>query len=173
CGSRSLTNVAAYNPSAEADYLSALQRLQSVDFPLIAELKANKDASVEVIINLLCLEDALAEKLDVSSSRVRKIKENFANHVSALRGVFVPLSEPLFVMDLEGTKGTFGATPDSTTALSVTSVSVSTIPPISTDDYEIAHTEGEEGAGADVEAVADEGADPFLDVGGAELDVPE
>nr|GEY73663.1 hypothetical protein [Tanacetum cinerariifolium] len=87
-GGRTLTDVAAYNPSVKADYLSALQRLQS-------------------------------------------------------------------------TEGTFGASPDTTTALSVTSISASTIPLISTDDYEIAHTEGGEGAVADVEAVADEGADPF------------
>ncbi|GJY48464.1 hypothetical protein Tco_0438420 [Tanacetum coccineum] len=39
--SRVLTDVAAYNPSAEADYLSALQRLQSVNFSLISELKSN------------------------------------------------------------------------------------------------------------------------------------
>ncbi|GJX66106.1 putative gypsy type transposase [Tanacetum coccineum] len=38
---RKLTDVAAYNPSAEADYLSALQRLQSVNFSLIAELTNN------------------------------------------------------------------------------------------------------------------------------------
>ncbi|GKE46183.1 hypothetical protein Tco_1477441 [Tanacetum coccineum] len=38
---RVLTDVAAYNPSAEADYLSALQRLQSVNFSLISELKSN------------------------------------------------------------------------------------------------------------------------------------
>nr|GEW08255.1 hypothetical protein [Tanacetum cinerariifolium] len=197
-GGRTLIDVSAYNPSTEVDYLSALQRLQSVNFSLIAELKANKDASVEMIINLLRLEDALAEKLglvksqphvnylmvhihhspdqrvvgasalslslDVSSSRVRRIRENIANHVSALRGVFVPLSELLSAMDLEGMEGTFGAAPDTTTALSVTSVFVSTISPISTDDYEIAHTGGEEGASADVEAIADEGADPFLDV---------
>nr|GEW61855.1 hypothetical protein [Tanacetum cinerariifolium] len=83
------------------------------------------DASVEVIMNLLRLEDTLAEKLgliesqphvdqlmvpihhsldqriigastlslllDVSSSRVLKIKENIANHVSTLCGVFVPI----------------------------------------------------------------------------------
>nr|GEW72922.1 hypothetical protein [Tanacetum cinerariifolium] len=36
---------------------------QSVNFPLIAELKTNKDASVEVIMNLFRPEDALAEKL--------------------------------------------------------------------------------------------------------------
>nr|GEW69165.1 hypothetical protein [Tanacetum cinerariifolium] len=204
---RTLTDVAAYNPSVEADYLSTLQCLQSVNFPLIAKLKVNKDASIEMIMNLLLLEDALAEKLglvelqphvdqlmvpihhapdqrvvsasalslslDVSSSRVRRIRENIANHVSALCDVFVPLSEPLSAMDLEGMEGTFGAAPDTTTALSVTSVSASIIPPISTNDYEIAHTEGEEGAGADVEAVADEGADPLLDVSDTELDVPE
>nr|GEV05331.1 hypothetical protein [Tanacetum cinerariifolium] len=100
----------------------------------------NKDASVETIMSLLHLEDALAERLglvesqlhvdqlmvpihhsqdqrvigasalslslDVSSSRVRKIKENIANHISALCGVFVPLSEPLSAMALEGTEGT-------------------------------------------------------------------
>ncbi|GKG10489.1 hypothetical protein Tco_0341889, partial [Tanacetum coccineum] len=43
---RKLTDVAAYNPSAEADYLSSLQRLQSVNFSLIAELRSHKDASV-------------------------------------------------------------------------------------------------------------------------------
>nr|GEV17279.1 hypothetical protein [Tanacetum cinerariifolium] len=174
-GGRTLTGFAAYNPSMEADYLSALQCLQSVNFPLITKLKPNKDASVEMIINLLRLEDALTKKLGlvesqphvdqlmvpihhspdqcvvgayalsllvyVSSSHVRRIRENIANHVLALRGIFVPVSEPLSTMALEGMEGTSGAAPDTTTALSITSVSASTIPPISTDDYEIAHTE--------------------------------
>nr|GEY27480.1 reverse transcriptase domain-containing protein [Tanacetum cinerariifolium] len=165
---RKLADVAAYNPSAEADYLSALQRLQNVNLSLIAKLKSNKDASVD--INLLRLDDALAERLglteshphanqlmvlihhspdqrvigasalslslDVSHSRVRKIRENIASRVSALRGVFVPLSEPLFAVDLEGTKGTFGSAHDTTTTLFVTFVSAGTIPPISADDYE-------------------------------------
>ncbi|GJY83216.1 hypothetical protein Tco_0496592 [Tanacetum coccineum] len=60
---RSLTDVAAYNPSAEADYVSALQTLQSVNFSLLAELKANKDVSVETLMDLLRLEEPLAEKL--------------------------------------------------------------------------------------------------------------
>nr|GEU56362.1 hypothetical protein [Tanacetum cinerariifolium]GEV88146.1 hypothetical protein [Tanacetum cinerariifolium] len=173
----------------------------------LGALKANKDASVEMIMNLLRLEDALTEKLglvesqphvdqlmvpihhfpdqrvigafalslslDVSGSRVRRIRENIANHVSTLRGVIVPLSEPLSAMTLEGMEGISSAAPDTTTALSVTSVSASIILPISIDDYEIAHTEGDEGAGADAEAVADEGVDPFLDVSGMELDVSE
>ncbi|GKF66079.1 hypothetical protein Tco_0192596, partial [Tanacetum coccineum] len=58
-----LTDVAAYNPSAEADYISALQALQSVNFSVLAKLKANKDASVETLIDLLRLEESLAERL--------------------------------------------------------------------------------------------------------------
>ncbi|GJT23266.1 hypothetical protein Tco_0893203, partial [Tanacetum coccineum] len=197
---RALTDVAAYNPSAEADYLSALQCLKSVNFSLIAELKTNKDASIETIMNLLHLEDTLAERLgltelqphvdqlmvpihhspdqhvigasalslslDVSCSRVRKIKKNIANHRSALRDVFVPLSEPLSVTALTGTEGTSNvipATADTTTALSVTFASASSIPPISTDDYEVVHVDGREGAGAD--------ANPFPNVDDAELNI--
>ncbi|GKE05853.1 hypothetical protein Tco_1397871, partial [Tanacetum coccineum] len=133
---RALTNVAAYNPSAEADYNSALQHLQSVNFSLLAELRSNKDANIETIMNLLRLDYTLAERLgltesqphvdqlmvpihhspdqrvvgasalslslDVSNSRVRKIKDNIANHGSAFHDVFVPLSEPLSVTALTG-----------------------------------------------------------------------
>ncbi|GJY17228.1 hypothetical protein Tco_0388719 [Tanacetum coccineum] len=164
------------------------------------ELKTNKDASIETIMNLLRLEDTLAEKLgltelqphvdqlmvpihhspdqrvigasalslslDVSSSRVWKIKENIANHRSALRDVFVPLSKPLSVTALTGTEGTSNlipATVDTTTALSVTFASASSIPPISTDDYEVVHADGREGAGAD--------ANPFPNVDDAKLNI--
>nr|GEX61233.1 hypothetical protein [Tanacetum cinerariifolium] len=44
-----------------ADYNSALQRLLEVDFPLLAELKSHKNASVEDIMNLLQLEGPLAD----------------------------------------------------------------------------------------------------------------
>ncbi|GJU68193.1 putative reverse transcriptase domain-containing protein [Tanacetum coccineum] len=58
---RSLTEVAAYNPSAEANFNSALQELREIDFPLLAKLKSYKDASVEdIIIPLLpfrCIPD--------------------------------------------------------------------------------------------------------------------
>nr|GEU84200.1 hypothetical protein [Tanacetum cinerariifolium] len=184
---RVLTDVVAYNPSAEADFLAVLQHLQSVNFSLIAELKFNKDASIDTIMNLLRIEDNLAKKLgftesqphvdqlmvpihhssdqhvvgtstlsrslDVSSSRVRRIKENIAQHRSAFSDVFVLLSERLFVTALTGTQSTLNvipATVDTTTALFVTSVSTSLIPPISTDDYEVAHAEGGDSVGADV-----------------------
>ncbi|GKB57861.1 hypothetical protein Tco_0914047 [Tanacetum coccineum] len=172
---RKLADVAAYNPSAEDDYLSALQRLQSVNFSLIAELRANKDASVDTIMNLLRLEDTLTERLgltesqphvsqlmvlihhsldqrvigasalslslDVSSSRVQKIKENIARHVSALRGVFVPLAEPLSVMALEGT--------------------------------EVVHADGQESIGADGQTIVGADVNPFPNIDDAELNVPE
>ncbi|GKB79235.1 hypothetical protein Tco_0946130 [Tanacetum coccineum] len=56
---RNLEDIVAYNPVAEAYYNSALQRLHEVDFPLLAELSSHKDASVEDIMNLLCLESPL------------------------------------------------------------------------------------------------------------------
>nr|GFA46933.1 hypothetical protein [Tanacetum cinerariifolium] len=161
---RKLADVAAYDPFAEADYLSALQRLQNVNFSLIAELKSNKDASVDTIMNLLRLDDTLAE---------RKIRENIASHVSALRGVFVSLSEPLSAAALEGTEGTFGSAHDTTTALSVTFVSTCTIPPISTNDYEVAYADGQEGASVDGKTAPDENNNPFSDVSNAELNILE
>ncbi|GKD88943.1 hypothetical protein Tco_1364450 [Tanacetum coccineum] len=195
---RVLADVAAYNPFAEAEYVSALRQLQSVNFSLLAKLKLNKDSSVETLMNILRLQQTLAESLglnesqphvdqlmvpihhspdqtvvgatalslslDVSSSRVLKIKENIANHKSALRDVFVPLSGPLSVTALTGTEGISTVIPSTvgtTTALSVTFASASLVPPISTDDYEIMHVDGREDAGA--------GADPFPTVDDAKL----
>nr|GEV35683.1 hypothetical protein [Tanacetum cinerariifolium] len=117
---------------------------------------------------------SLSFPLDVSDARVRKIRENIASQRPALCDVFTPISKPFSAELLTGTRGTSDTVPAPvTTALSITSISASTIPPISTDDYEIAHMEDEEEAVADVEAVADEGADPFPDLSGAELDVSE
>nr|GFB72666.1 hypothetical protein [Tanacetum cinerariifolium] len=58
---RSLTDVAAYNPSAEANFNSVLQELRELDYPLLSKLKSHKDASVEDIMNLLHLEGPLAD----------------------------------------------------------------------------------------------------------------
>ncbi|GJS20820.1 hypothetical protein Tco_0449452 [Tanacetum coccineum] len=58
---RSLMDVVAYNPAAEVDDNSAIQRLREVDFPLLAELKSHKNASVEDTMNLLRLEGPLVD----------------------------------------------------------------------------------------------------------------
>ncbi|GKB05852.1 hypothetical protein Tco_0834047 [Tanacetum coccineum] len=85
---------------------------------------------------------ALSLSLDVSNSRVWKIRENIANHISALHGIFVPLSEPLSAVALE-------------------------------DDYEVAHADGQESAGADSQAIVDENVNPFPNIDGAELNILE
>ncbi|GKD76279.1 hypothetical protein Tco_1334561 [Tanacetum coccineum] len=111
---------------------------------------------------------ALSLALDVSSSRVRKIKENIANHRSALRDVFVSLAEPLSVTALTGTEGTSNVIPttvDTTTALSITFASASTIAPISVFYYEV--------VGTDNQADANGNAKPFPNVDDAELNIPQ
>ncbi|GKA22586.1 hypothetical protein Tco_0708548 [Tanacetum coccineum] len=204
---RVLADVAAYNPSTEADYLSALQRLQSVNFSLITKLKSNKDASNDTIMNLLRLEDNLAERLgltesqprvdqlmvpihhsldqrvigasalslslDVSSSQVQRIKENIANHRSTLRNVFVPLSEPLSATALMGTE-VISTTIDTPTASSTTLAFVSTITPISIEDYEVAGTDGQEAVNESVSNdVTGGNVNPFPNVDDVELNVSQ
>ncbi|GJS59537.1 hypothetical protein Tco_0654321 [Tanacetum coccineum] len=66
---RALTDVSTYNPSTEADYISTLQHLQNVNFSLLAELRYNKDASVDTLMNILCLEKTLAERLGLTESQ--------------------------------------------------------------------------------------------------------
>ncbi|GKE10501.1 hypothetical protein Tco_1414052, partial [Tanacetum coccineum] len=179
---RKLTDVAAYNPSAEADYLSALQRLQSVNFSLIAELRANKDASVDTIMNLLCLEDTLAERLGLAGSQPHVNQLMVPIHHSLDQRVIgasalslsldVSSSQPLSAVALEGMIGTSNAAPctaDTTTALSIVS-SASTVRPISIDDYEVISADNQ----ATVDRnVADEDANPFPNVDDTELNVPE
>nr|GEW11037.1 hypothetical protein [Tanacetum cinerariifolium] len=105
---------------------------------------------------------AMTFSLEVSNSWVKEMRENIANHVSALRDVFVPLSKPLSAAALEGMECTSGSTPDVTATLSTTLVSASTIPPISTDDYEVAHAEGQCGARVDDETAADDDINLFV-----------
>nr|GEV35407.1 putative mitochondrial protein [Tanacetum cinerariifolium] len=160
---RVLTDVAAYNPSAKANYLSTLQRLQRVNFSLVIELKSNKDASIDTIMNLLCLEDSLANKLGLTESQphvdqlmvpINHFPDQCVIGASAL-------SLSLDVSSMEGTSNVIPTTVDTTTALSVTFAFASLIPPISTDDYEIVHVEGEKSVGSD--------ADPFPNIDDAEL----
>ncbi|GJY04491.1 hypothetical protein Tco_0370431 [Tanacetum coccineum] len=200
-----LTDVVAFNPSTESDYISALQDLQSVSFSLLADLKSNEDASLKTLMDILRLDETLAERLDlnesqphvyqlmvpvhhspdqtvigaialslsldVSHSRVQRIKENIANKRPALRDVFVTLAEPLSIVSLEGTGSTSGTAPDTTTTLSTTYMSTSSIPPISTDDYMVTHADSQEGTGTDRQTGVGADVNPFPNVEDAELDI--
>ncbi|GJV82815.1 hypothetical protein Tco_1522713 [Tanacetum coccineum] len=207
---RSLADVAAYNPDAEADFNSTLQKFHEVDFPLLAKLKSCKDASMKDIMNVLRLEGDLADApgmndlqpdieqlkvpiyrsedqvvlgetslsfaLSVSHSRVERIRENIAAQRSALVGVWTPLSKPISVTSLMGEASTPGVVPTAsvtTTALSTTFASASSIPSISTYDYEIVGVDGQEGTGTDGQAAADGNVAPFPNVDDVELNIPQ
>ncbi|GJY18856.1 ribonuclease H-like domain-containing protein [Tanacetum coccineum] len=130
------------------------EEVQNVNFSLFAELMSNKDASVEIVMDLLRLDEALAERL-------------------ALRDVFVSFFEPLSAVALEGTGGTSNVAHDTTTALSVTFASARTIPPVSMDDYEVVYADGQEGIGADGKTGIVADVNPFPNVEDVELNVSE
>ncbi|GJZ56500.1 hypothetical protein Tco_0611693 [Tanacetum coccineum] len=156
-------------------HISSLQDLQSVNFSLLADLKSNKDASLETLMDILRLDEPLAERLGLNESQPHvdqlMVPENIANNRPALRDVFVPLAEPLSIVALEGTRGTFGTTPDTTTALSTTYMSASSIPLIFTDDYMVVHADSQEGTGAAGQTGAGADVNPFPNIEDAELDI--
>nr|GEU30830.1 hypothetical protein [Tanacetum cinerariifolium] len=63
---RSLVDVFAYNLFAEANYVAAITALCAVDFPLLAQLKSQKDASMADIMDLFRLEGPAVEAPDAS-----------------------------------------------------------------------------------------------------------
>ncbi|GKC78754.1 hypothetical protein Tco_1129528 [Tanacetum coccineum] len=65
---RVLTDVVAFNPFTESDYISALQELQSVNFSLFADLQSNKDASLKTLMDILRLDETLTERLGNSGA---------------------------------------------------------------------------------------------------------
>ncbi|GJZ40252.1 hypothetical protein Tco_0586815 [Tanacetum coccineum] len=173
---RNLTDVDAYNPSTEVDYISALQHLQSVNFSLITELRSNKDARVEMIMNLFHLEDTIADRLGLTESQPHvdqlmvPIHHSLDQHVigaSALSLSLDPLSA-IVLPGMEGTSDVIPATADTTMTLSVTFSSVGTVTPISVDNYEV--------TGADDHTIANDSAtnrnvDPFFNVDDMDLNI--
>ncbi|GKC66618.1 hypothetical protein Tco_1099216 [Tanacetum coccineum] len=63
---RCLSDLEAYNPSAEADFNSVVHDLRGLDFSLLRELSAKKDASTWDVMDLLRLDDAVAEVLGMT-----------------------------------------------------------------------------------------------------------
>ncbi|GJT95376.1 hypothetical protein Tco_1090894 [Tanacetum coccineum] len=139
---RTLFDVAAFNPSAERDFSSALQDVQNVNFSLLAELVAHKDASVEAVMNLLRLDETLAERLGL---------------------------KPLSSTALEGTQDVLAAA--TTIALSATFASSTVIHPISTEDYDVSPVGGQEVEPAVSQADGVD-ADSFLNVDDTNLHLP-
>ncbi|GJZ85098.1 hypothetical protein Tco_0650437 [Tanacetum coccineum] len=99
---RCLSDLEAYNPSAEANFNSAVYDLRGLDFLLLRELSAKKDASTWDVMDLLSLDDAVAEVSEILPfnlrdffKRVRKMERNLAEHLPLLKDVFVSLDHPV------------------------------------------------------------------------------
>ncbi|GKB84393.1 hypothetical protein Tco_0956665 [Tanacetum coccineum] len=63
---RCLTDLEAYIPSAEVDFNSAVYDLRGLNFPLLQELSNKKDASTWDVMDLLRLDDGVAEALGMT-----------------------------------------------------------------------------------------------------------
>ncbi|GKC62428.1 hypothetical protein Tco_1095026, partial [Tanacetum coccineum] len=141
--SRSLEDVVSYNPAAEADFNSALHRLREVDFPLLAELSSYKDASASDIMDLLRLESPLGDAPRMSDLQPDVEQLTLPIHRPEDQVVLGETSLS-FALSAASTSGNVPAAVVTTTALSTTFASASSVPPITTDDYEIVSVDGQE-----------------------------
>ncbi|GKA05951.1 hypothetical protein Tco_0685071 [Tanacetum coccineum] len=74
---RCLSDLEAYNPSAKADFNFVVRDLRGLDFPLLQELSAKKDASTWDVMDLLCLAE-----IDADFTRCcMHFQENFHPHL--------------------------------------------------------------------------------------------
>nr|GEW01005.1 hypothetical protein [Tanacetum cinerariifolium] len=92
-------------------------------------------------------ETSLSFALSVTHSRVERIRENVTAQRLALIGIWVPLVDPLSAKSLIGeasTSGSMSAAVVTTTTRSTTFAAVSSVPPITIEDYEIVGTDGPE-----------------------------
>ncbi|GJZ09740.1 hypothetical protein Tco_0544023 [Tanacetum coccineum] len=149
---RGLVDVATYNPSTEANYVSAVNALHAMDFHLLAQLESQKDASIADIMGLLHLEGPAVETLKASQLQpspeqlMLSIHRDVASCHLSLSEAMIPLIEPLFSENLVSEASTSGVptTAAITIALSTTFVQTSFIPPISVSDYETFQVRGKD-----------------------------
>nr|GEW87750.1 hypothetical protein [Tanacetum cinerariifolium] len=142
-----LSDATAPNPFAKAEYISTLRQIQDVNFPLLAELKSNKDDSVKAIMEILCLEDPVAEKLRLNELQPNIDQLMVPIHSSSDKAIIGATALSL-ALDASSMEGMFDAAPTTviTMALSTTLALTGTVNPISIDDYEFVDTDDQAGA---------------------------
>ncbi|GJS39729.1 hypothetical protein Tco_0564772 [Tanacetum coccineum] len=160
---RGLDVIAAYDPSTKANFVSTVDALRAVNFPLLAQLESRRDASMadillrleglaaeileasqlqpsfeQLIVPIHRLEDqmvigetSLSFALNVAHYRVQRLKRDAASCRLSLTDAMVPLLKPLSVRSLTGEAST-SMVPSAAvnTALSITFIQASTIPPL-------------------------------------------
>ncbi|GJV62789.1 hypothetical protein Tco_1473617, partial [Tanacetum coccineum] len=134
---RGLNVIAAYDPSAKANFFFAVDALRAVNFPLLAQLESQKDASMADIFDLLRSEGPAVETPEASQLQpsfeqlmvpIHRLKGDVAACRLSVTDAMVPLLEPLSVRSLTGEAST-SMVPSTTvtTALLTTFVQASTI----------------------------------------------
>ncbi|GKE26457.1 hypothetical protein Tco_1441841, partial [Tanacetum coccineum] len=136
---RGLVDVASYNPSAEANYVSNVNALRAVDFPLLSQLESQKDASIFDIMGLLHLEGPAAETPEANQLQASpEIRGDAASRRLSFSNAMFPLIEPLSAKNLVGEASTSGVLAmATTTAFSTTFILTIFVPSISVADYEV------------------------------------
>nr|GEV27469.1 zinc finger, CCHC-type [Tanacetum cinerariifolium] len=123
---RGLTEVVAYNPAAEANYVAAVSAFRDVDFPLLAHFASHKDAIISDLMDLIRLEGPAAEtqKLTTFNPFLSNLCFPFTVCLSLFDDM-VPLIEPLSAENLIGEASIYGVLVlATTTALSTTFVQI-------------------------------------------------
>nr|GEV43085.1 hypothetical protein [Tanacetum cinerariifolium] len=139
---RSLIDVAAYNPIAKANYVSALNTLCAVDFPLLSQLLSYKDASMFDIMGLLCLEGPAAETLEVNQLQPSLEQLILLIHCPedqvVIREPSLSFSLDVIHSRVQRIRGDAAVSATATaTALSTTFIQTRAVPLISVADYEV------------------------------------
>ncbi|GKC84678.1 hypothetical protein Tco_1140395, partial [Tanacetum coccineum] len=129
---RGLVDVAAYVPSAKANYVSAVNALCVMDFPLLAQLCPKKM-------------QALLPSPEQLMLPIHRIRGDAASQRLSISDAMVPSIKPLFAENLVGEDSTSGGpvVVSATTSLSTTFVEASSVSPIPVSDYKVVDTEAQ------------------------------
>ncbi|GKD62786.1 hypothetical protein Tco_1300295, partial [Tanacetum coccineum] len=127
-----------------SDYLAAFDALRTVDFPLLAQLESQKDASIVDIMGLHHLEGSAADIPEANQLQPSPEQLMLPIHrpedqvVIGETSLSFSMDVPLSAENLVGKPSTFGVPATATTtALSTTFIQTSSVPPISVADYEV------------------------------------
>nr|GEY63536.1 hypothetical protein [Tanacetum cinerariifolium] len=132
---RDLSIIEAYDPSAEAKYVDALNALRTMDFSLLFVLKSKKDACMANLMDSLRFEGPLAEIPKVEKLQPSLEQLKLAIHMMENDVVLgeTSLSFSLQVVHSPSTS----ATTKPITSLSTTFSSSDVVPPLFVSDYQV------------------------------------
>ncbi|GJX70210.1 putative reverse transcriptase domain-containing protein [Tanacetum coccineum] len=138
--------------------------------------KCMADEPLAIPLDEIQVDDKLnfiEEPVEIMDREVKRLKQSripiVKVHWNSKRGPEFTWERPVWGCD--SASNTVPSIVDATTALSITFASVSLIAPISTNDYEIVHADGQEGVGTYGQIVTDGNADPFPNVDDVELSI--